>query len=78
MQNPFSCCKGCTERYPGCHDRCSKYQEAKAINEKRKHEENLRKQASMHIYENVAKIYDDQAKRRKERAGYHRFSKGSG
>lgn len=23
-------CKGCTERHPGCHDRCPKYEEYKS------------------------------------------------
>ena len=33
-------CKGCAERYPGCHDKCGKYKEWKAnlekVNEKRR------------------------------------------
>lgn len=24
-------CKECTDRYPGCHDKCEKYLEAKAL-----------------------------------------------
>ena len=33
-------CKGCAERYPGCHDKCEKYKEWKSklekVNEERK------------------------------------------
>lgn len=77
MDSPFRC-KGCTKRYPGCHDHCEQYQEDKAINDKRKHDERLRKEATSYIYENVGKIYASQAKRRRDQAGYMRFSKGSG
>ena len=76
--NPFKCCMGCTDRYPGCHGHCDRYQEAKLINEKRKHDEYLKNQASMYLYKHVGNVLDDQAKRRKGCAGYQRFSKGSG
>ena len=25
----FKCCRGCTDRRPGCHSRCDKYKEAR-------------------------------------------------
>lgn len=31
-------CKGCTDRYVGCHDRCESYKSAKAEYEKKKDE----------------------------------------
>ena len=31
------CCRDCTERYPGCHDRCEKYQtQRKLVMEERR------------------------------------------
>jgi hypothetical protein len=32
-------CKDCTERVPGCHDRCERYKTAKGINDARKAKE---------------------------------------
>ena len=28
MQKAEFQCKGCTDRYPGCHDKCEKYRES--------------------------------------------------
>ena len=77
MTSPFNC-KDCERRYPGCHDHCEQYQAAKAINEQRKYEENLQRQAGMYTYHHVGHIRDMQAKRRRDQSGYTRFSKGSG
>ena len=40
-------CKGCEDRYPGCHDHCYKYIEEKALRDKEKKEAKLKK--SIHI-----------------------------
>ena len=77
MTSPFRC-KGCTKRYPGCHDHCEQYQEDKAVNDRRKHDEYVKNQASMYLYKHVGDVLDDKAKRRKDRAGYSMFSKGPG
>ena len=76
MTSPFRC-KDCTKRYPGCHDHCEQYQEDKALNEKRKHDEYLKNQASMYIYRHVGDVLDGRAKSRKAQSGYMRFSKGT-
>lgn len=39
-------CKGCEDRYPGCHDHCEKYIEEKAICDKKKKEAKLKKEYS--------------------------------
>lgn len=36
MSQIISPCKGCTERYPGCHDHCEKYDTWKAEIKKQK------------------------------------------
>ena len=77
MNSPFRC-KDCTERYPGCHDRCEQYQAAKALNDKRRHDAYVKNQASMYQYKHIGNVRNDQAKRRKGQAGYYRFSKGTG
>lgn len=71
-------CKDCAERYPGCHDHCEKYQEDKALHDKRRHDAFVKKQADMYISDNLRKVYDANAKRRKDQSGYMKFSKGSG
>lgn len=30
MANPPFSCKGCSDRYPACHDKCEKYKKEKA------------------------------------------------
>ena len=37
-------CKGCEDRYPGCHDHCYKYIEEKALRDKEKKEAKLKKE----------------------------------
>ena len=71
-------CKDCQNRHPGCHATCAKYQEDKALNDKRKHEERMKNQASMYIYKHVGDVLDNRAKSRKAQSGYMRFSKGTG
>lgn len=29
QRTTITCCKGCRDRYPGCHDKCNTYQEQK-------------------------------------------------
>lgn len=33
MTPPVRSCKDCTDRFPGCHDRCERYKADKAANE---------------------------------------------
>ena len=40
MAVSFSC-KGCADRYPGCHDKCEKYQKEKAVYEERRKERQI-------------------------------------
>ena len=69
-------CKGCTERYPGCHDHCKQYQEDKAANEKRKAEEYMRSQASAYTCMNILKVRNCQAVSKRDKAGMSYFRKG--
>lgn len=71
-------CKDCQDRYPGCHDHCATYKEDKAAHDKRRYEERLKREASMYIYNHVGDVLDNVAKRRRDKAGYSRFGKGSG
>lgn len=38
-------CKNCTERYPGCHDRCERYQSA--VKERNAQRQKLKKMAAV-------------------------------
>ena len=38
MKSTIKACKDCTDRHPGCHDKCPKYQEEKQEFENRKSE----------------------------------------
>ena len=78
MAIPIFRCKDCTRRHPGCHATCEQYKEDVALNEKRKHEEYMKNQASMYIYKHVGDVLDNRAKSRKAQSGYMRFSKGTG
>ena len=46
MLAPKTNCRGCTKRYPGCHDKCEDYKQARAEFEKEKKEERKQKEAA--------------------------------
>ena len=48
-------CKDCENRFPGCHDRCEKYQREKAEHEQRKEQERQARKIKQGLYEQRAK-----------------------
>ncbi|MBO5389411.1 MAG: hypothetical protein J6A59_15010 [Lachnospiraceae bacterium] len=44
-------CKGCTDRYLGCHDKCDKYREFKQYNEELKNKIRQEKQYDGMLHE---------------------------
>lgn len=49
-------CKGCTERKPGCHDKCEKYKKYKAQNEEIRERRRSANMIRAMIIENVIKL----------------------
>lgn len=41
--NPFACCYQCEDRYPACHDKCKKHEEATKIRKEQRRREDLEK-----------------------------------
>lgn len=42
MPGPIFTCKNCPDRKPGCHGKCERYKQCKAVYEERKKQERIR------------------------------------
>lgn len=58
-------CKGCEERYPGCHDHCEAYLKVKHMRDEAVAEERKYADARNHVVELVNKNKDHDNKRLK-------------
>lgn len=65
MKSSYYTCKGCAERYPGCHDHCEKYaaEYAAYLKDKAKRDEYMAPIREMMGYSKAKfnKIYHDKA-----------------
>lgn len=53
MLAPKTNCRGCTKRYPGCHDHCESYQAWKAWHDKKTAAERLDQEAHSDQYRRI-------------------------
>ena len=60
--NPFTC-KDCPNRYPGCHDKCEKYQKEKAEWDRLKTKEAENRELQAYICGSINKKKDMSAKK---------------
>lgn len=66
-------CKGCPDRYPGCHDHCDKYKREKAEYEKRKAELEADREARIYTGNSIFTKQNYLAKKQKEWRRYGRY-----
>ena len=59
-------CKGCQDRYPGCHSKCAKYIEEKAEYEKQKAALKSDKEALEYTIAGIRRNRDREARRRRD------------
>lgn len=64
----ITCCHGCMapERYPGCHDKCPKYLEAKAKHDALKAADDKRKQIKGSLIHQRNDLYFKAMKKRRK------------
>lgn len=66
-------CKGCPNRYPGCHGECETYKKERAAFDEKKAELEKYKEAKRYSYNTIADTIDAEAKLRKSHRGYRYF-----
>lgn len=70
----ITCCKKCTERFPGCHGTCEKYIQQRAEYDKQKAERNAKIAAarglSEYKYDGIHKTVQRRVYRSKYRKGH--------
>ena len=69
---PFTC-KGCVDRYPGCHAECEKYNREKAEHERLKKLERIEHERKAYVYNRMFDNADGLVKRKKKLRGYRHF-----
>lgn len=72
MSNAPFTCNDCTNRHPGCHDKCEKYNREKAEWERRKAIRDRDKDAWYYTNKTIANLRDANAKSRKKFSGYRK------
>ena len=68
-------CKDCPKRYPGCHDKCPEYQEAKSKNDAAREAEHARKQREAYTIDTIRDRRARMAKKRRGRSGVYKFER---
>ena len=71
---PFTC-NDCTNRHPGCHDKCEKYKREKAEWDRMKAERDKDKSAWDYVNTSIADLRDIRAKARARFSGYRKTYK---
>lgn len=70
-RNYIKCCHDCVDdRYPGCHDHCKKYLDAKAAYEAKKAEIRKAKDANEYLIEVSKKNREEHQKLKKKHITY--------
>lgn len=71
---PFTC-KGCLDRYPGCHDKCEKYKSERAEYDQRRLKARLDKQVWSYVNREIANSRDSTAKHNKGSRRYRNYGR---
>lgn len=66
MANSVFTCKDCPDRYPGCHDKCEKYQKEKAVWDKMKAKAEENRELEAYVCNSIKRKRDISAKKGKQ------------